>query len=75
MLLYNSSNLIRESVRDSSSSIEGDNVYERRVDPALDFPSDLYSLLNSILVDISRLSSCPALHCLLTTLTTDYCLN
>ena len=75
MLLYNSGNLIKESVRNSGSSVEGNDVYEKRVDPALNFFSDLYSLLNSISVDVSKLSSCSTSHCLLTTLATNHCLN
>ena len=75
MLLYDGDNLIKKGVRDSCSSVEDDDVYERRADSVLDFPSDSYLLLNSILVDISRLFSCLASHCLLTTLITDYCLN
>ena len=35
--------------------------------------SNLYLELEIISVDISGLSSCPTLHCLLTTYSTDYC--
>jgi len=64
-----------------NSSGEGDGGVgnekwcDERVDPVLDLLSDLYLLLNSISVGVSGLSSCPTLHCLLTTYATDYCPN
>ena len=42
-------------------------MYKESAELVLVLSSDLYSLLESILVDVSRLSSCPILHHLLTT--------
>ena len=42
-------------------------MYKRRVKPVLVSLSDLYLELESILVDISKPSSCSILYCLLAT--------
>ena len=52
----------------SSSGIGGDDVYKGNgEDLVLVSLSNSYSKLKAISVSVSRLSSCPTLHCLLTT--------
>ena len=52
---------------DSGGSIGGEDVYKGRVESILVSPSDSYSELESISVDISGLFSYSTLHHLLTT--------
>jgi len=52
---------------DSGGSVGGEDVYKGRVEPVLVSPSDSYSELESISVDISELFSYSILHHLLTT--------
>ena len=56
---------------DDGGGVGGDNVYRGSTEPVLVSSSDLYSN-KEILVGASRPSSCPILHCLLTTSTTNY---
>ena len=62
------------SDKDNSSGIDSGKRYEKRVELVLVLFSDLYLLLDSISVGISRLSSCLISYYLLTTSTTDYLL-
>ena len=70
--MYDSSN---NSERDNSSSgdVSNNEVYKESVELVLVSLSNLYSLLKSISVYVSRLSSYPILHFLLTIYSTDYC--
>ena len=59
----------------SGNSVDRKEDYEERVEPVLVLFSNLYLLLDSILVGASRLSSYPILYHLLTTYFTNYCPN
>ena len=57
----------------SSGGVEGEDVYKGKAKPMLVSLSKLYSELELISVDVSRLSFCLSSHCLLTIYTTNYC--
>jgi len=74
-MMYGSSE-IGDSKNDSNGGGRGDEVYkDNRKELVLALFSDLYSELEAILVSASRPSSYLTLYYLLTTYTTDYCLN
>jgi len=61
---------------DGRNSVGKDNIYsDKEKELVLALLSDLYLELEVISVGISGPSSCPILHCLLTTYTIDYCLK
>ena len=64
-MLYGSS-LISDGHSSGSGRVDNDNVYNRKAKLVLVFLSDLYLLLNLILVSVSKLSSSPISYCLLT---------
>ena len=56
--------------------MRGEDIYrDNEKEPVLALLSNMYSELKAISVSASGLSSCSILHCLLTTLTTDYYLK
>jgi len=71
-MLYNSDK-IGKSDNEGSSGVGSNDVYNRRAELVLVSLLCLYLLLESISVDVSRPSSCFALHYLLTTYFTNYC--
>ena len=65
---------IRNSNNNSGSSVEGEDMYRGNGEElVLVLLFDSYSELEVISVSASGPSSCPTLHCLLTTFTTNYC--
>jgi len=73
LIIYSSSE-ISKGENDGGGSVGGDDVYSsKEEEPVLASLSNSYSELEVISVDCSGLSSCPILHHLLTTYTTDYC--
>ena len=67
-MVYSSGNVIDSgSNKDSRDRVDGRKECGESMEPVLVSPSNLYSLLNSILVDASKFSSCFTLYHLLTT--------
>ena len=72
MVWYNGGESIGDD--DAGSGIGSDDIYKESAKSVLVSLSNLYSD-KSILISTSRPSSYPILHCLLTTYSTNYCLN
>jgi len=71
-----SSGEIRNGDNDSGGGIGEEDVYRGNREKLVLAPlSDSHLELEAILVSVSKFSSCPTLHCLLTTSTTNYCLK
>jgi len=59
---------------DNSGSVKKNEIYNGKEEKlVLTLLSDLYSELKAIFISTSGPSSCPTLHCRLTTSTTNYC--
>jgi len=71
MVLYEGEKSMDDA--DGGGSIGDEDIYKEKVEPILVSPSDSYSELDSISVCVSRSSSSPALHFLLTTSSTNCC--
>jgi len=74
-LIVYSSGESSESDNEDGGRVDWGNIYKKSAKPVLVLPLDLYLLLKSISVGISRPSFYPILYCLLSTSTTDYCLK
>ena len=64
-MVYNDGNSSKRGIDGGGvGGVSGKNIYKKRAELVLVSPSDLYSELNSISVDVSRLSFYSTSHCL-----------